>query len=296
MELRNIRSFIKVAEYENLSKAAEVLGYAQSTITAQIQQLEEELGVNLFDRIGKKVVLSDKGRSFLVYANQMMRIEKESVEAVSAHCMPRGILRIGIIESIASSFFSPLLETYMKSYPDVTVEVSVGTTLELFDQLEKGLLDLILLLDRPVFRPALQTVYTKPATVPFFAAVNHPFAGARNIPPQRLEQETLLLTEKNNNYRQVFDELTLKSNISISHIQEIANSTCILYFVEKNLGISLLPDFRLLSALKEKKVALFTVEGFDIHMDLQVLYHRQRFISLAMRRFTEAVEAFFSSI
>ena len=58
MELRNIRSFIKVAEYENLSKAAEVLGYAQSTITAQIQQLEEELGVNLFDRIGKKVVLS----------------------------------------------------------------------------------------------------------------------------------------------------------------------------------------------------------------------------------------------
>lgn len=64
MELRNIKSFIKVAEFENFSKAAEVLGYAQSTITLQIQQLEQELGVNLFDRIGKRVLLSEKGRSF----------------------------------------------------------------------------------------------------------------------------------------------------------------------------------------------------------------------------------------
>ena len=69
MELRNIKSFIKVAEFENFSKAAEVLGYAQSTITLQIQQLEQELGVNLFDRIGKRVLLSEKGRAFLSYAN-----------------------------------------------------------------------------------------------------------------------------------------------------------------------------------------------------------------------------------
>ena len=75
MELRNIKSFIKVAEFENFSKAAEVLGYAQSTITLQIQQLEQELGVNLFDRIGKRVLLSEKGRAFLSYANDMVQLE-----------------------------------------------------------------------------------------------------------------------------------------------------------------------------------------------------------------------------
>ena len=296
MELRNIRSFIKVAEFENFSKAAEVLGYAQSTITTQIQQLEEELGVNLFDRIGKKVVLSDKGRSFLLYANQMMKIESESVEAISANCVPRGILRIGTIESIASSFFAHLLETYIKAYPNVSIEVTEGTTLELFDQMEKGLLDLVLLLDRPVFRLALQTVYSKSATVPFFSAIDHPLAGQKNVSPKKLEQETLFLTEKNNNYRQVFDEIAVKNNISIQHIQEVANASCILHLVEKNLGVSLLPDYRLLPSLNERKIALFTVEGFDIHMDLQVLYHRQKFVSLAMRRFTETVEEYFAAL
>ncbi len=74
MELRNIKSFIKVAEFENFSKAAEMLGYAQSTITTQIQLLEDELGVSLFDRIGKKVFLSEKGRQFLAYANSMAKL------------------------------------------------------------------------------------------------------------------------------------------------------------------------------------------------------------------------------
>ena len=74
MELRNIKSFIKVAEFENFSKAAETLGYAQSTITTQIQLLEDELGASLFDRIGKKVFLSEKGRQFLAYANRMAKL------------------------------------------------------------------------------------------------------------------------------------------------------------------------------------------------------------------------------
>lgn len=78
MELRNIKSFIKVAEFENFSKAAEVLGYAQSTITLQIQQLEQELGVNLFDRIGKRVLLSEKGRCLSFLANDMVQLEAGS--------------------------------------------------------------------------------------------------------------------------------------------------------------------------------------------------------------------------
>lgn len=295
MELRNIKSFIKVAEFENFSKAAEALGYAQSTITTQIQQLEEELGVDLFDRIGKRVTLSERGRTFLAYANEMLKLEAEALESVSENDVPCGVLRIGILESVASSFFPPLMKEYFNKYPEVSAEVSLGTTLELYEQLEKGILDVILLLDRPVYRPALQTVYSKTCTVPFFAAADHPLAGAENIPPQRLMQETLFLTEKNNNYRQAFDETTMALGATVNRMQEIANSTCILYFTEQNLGVSLLPDYRLRSALQEGKIKLFSVEGYDIRMDLQVLYHRQKWVSLAMKRFTESVEKYLSS-
>ena len=296
MELRNIKSFIKVAEFENFSKAAEALGYAQSTITTQIQQLEEELGVPLFDRIGKRVVLSEKGRTFLEHANQMLKIETEAIEAVSENDIPSGILPIGTLESIASSFLAELLAVYIEKYPKVQIVITVGVTLELYDFLEKGLLDVVFLFDRSVYRPALKTVYSKSSSAPFIAPANHPLAHAENIPPERLLEERVLLTEKRNNYRQAFDELALGKGLHLEGIQEIASSICILQFVEKGLGISLLPDYALHAALQEKKISLFTVEGFDIRMDLQVLYHRQKFVSLAMKRFTETVEDYLSSL
>lgn len=296
MELRNIKSFIKVAEFENFSKAAEALGYAQSTITTQIQQLEEELGVNLFDRIGKRVTLSERGRSFLAYANEMLKLEKEALESVSENDTPCGVLRIGITETIASSFFSQLLEEYLEKYPKIHIEITCSVTLELYNQLEKGSLDIIFLLDRPVYRSALQTVFSTPASVPFIASGDHPLANQKNVSPERLAQETLLLSEKNNNYRQVFDELAMEHGIVFEKTQELSNLAIILSFLEKNLGVSFLPDYAVPPSLQEKNLAFFTVAGFEIQMNLQILYHRQKWVSPAMKYFTETTKAFLSHL
>lgn len=294
MELRNIKSFIKVAEFENFSKAAEVLGYAQSTITLQIQQLEQELGVNLFDRIGKRVLLSEKGRAFLTYANDMVQLEAEAIETVSENTTPTGTLRIGTIESMASSFFPMLLEAYLKKCPQVHLDIVIGVTLELYDQLEKGNLDIVFLADRPAYHPALKTVFSCPVAVPFIASAEHPLANQKNVSPERLTEETILLTEKNNNYRQIFDELAIEHNVSFPHTQEISSFAIILRFLQKKIGISFLPDYATLPILQEKNLALFTVTGFDIRMNLLVFYHKQKWVTPAMKYFTETAEEFFS--
>lgn len=236
MELRNIKSFIKVAEFENFSKAAEVLGYAQSTITLQIQQLEQELGVNLFDRIGKRVLLSEKGRAFLSYANDMVQLEAEAIETVSENTTPTGTLRIGTTESIASSFLPLLLEEYLKKCPQVHLDIVIGVTLELYDQLEKGNLDIVFLADRPAYHPTLKTVFSRPVAVPFIVSAEHPLANQKNVPPERLTEETILLTEKNNNYRQIFDELAIQHGVSFHHTQEISSLAIILHFLQKKNG------------------------------------------------------------
>ena len=294
MELRNIKSFIKVAEFENFSKAAEVLGYAQSTITLQIQQLEQELGVNLFDRIGKRVLLSEKGRAFLSYANEMMKLEAEAIETVSENDTPTGTLRVGTIESIATSFLPALLEEYLKKCPHVHLDIVIGVTLELYDQLEKGNLDIVFLADRPVYRPALKTVYSRPISVPFIASATHPLANQRNVSPERLTQETILLTEKNNNYRQMFDELAIEHNVAFPHTQEISSIAIILHFLQKKIGVTFLPDYATLPILQESNLALFTVAGFDIRMYLLILFHKQKWVTPAMKYFTETAEEFFS--
>lgn len=293
MELRNIKSFIKVAEFENFSKAAEILGYAQSTLTIQIQQLEEELGVVLFDRIGKRIRLSEKGTAFLAYAYQLVKIESESLEAMSDSAEVTGFLRVGIIETMSASLFPPILKEYLKTYPSVSLEIKMGTVPELLDQLEKGLLDVILVLDRPIFRPALETVFSEDSEIYFFAAPEHPFAGQEAIPLTALQQENFLLTEKNCNYRYVFDEYMAANQIEIHSNLESGIAASIIDLAAEGMGIAILPDYCLQTALQEKKISTFTVAGCAFHMQIQMLRHQQKWVSLAMRHFFEIAEKHF---
>lgn len=162
------------------------------------------------------MLLSEKGRAFLSYANDMVQLEAEAIETVSENTTPTGTLRIGTIESIASSFLPLLLEEYLKKCPQVHLDIIIGVTLELYDQLEKGNLDIIFLADRPAYHPTLKTVFSRPVAVPFIASAEHPLANQKNVPPERLTEETILLTEKNNNYRQIFDELAIQHRCILS--------------------------------------------------------------------------------
>lgn len=182
----------------------------------------------------------------------------------------------------------------MKKCPQVHLDIIIGVTLELYDQLEKGNLDIIFLADRPAYHPTLKTVFSRPVAVPFIASAEHPLANQKNVPPERLTEETILLTEKNNNYRQIFDELAIQHGASFHHTQEISSFAIILHFLQKKMGISFLPKYATLPILQEKNLALFTVAGFDIKMDLLIFYHRQKWVTPAMKYFTETAEEFFS--
>jgi len=182
----------------------------------------------------------------------------------------------------------------LKKCPQVHLDIIIGVTLELYDQLEKGNLDIIFLADRPAYHPTLKTVFSRPVAVPFIASAEHPLANQKNVPPERLTEETILLTEKNNNYRQIFDELAIQHGASFHHTQEISSFAIILHFLQKKMGISFLPKYATLPILQEKNLALFTVAGFDIKMDLLIFYHRQKWVTPAMKYFTETAEEFFS--
>ena len=106
MEYRNLVTFLRVAELQNFTKAANQLGYAQSTVTFHIQSLEEELGVTLFDRIGKKVTLTSAGEYLVTYANEMMKILTEIRQLNDSVDVMSGKLRVGVVESVLQCCFA----------------------------------------------------------------------------------------------------------------------------------------------------------------------------------------------
>ena len=293
MELKNIHTFIKVAEFENFTKASNELGYAQSTVTMQIQQLENELQANLFERNGKRIRLSSAGQEFLKYAYQISKYESMALDHFHRTEEPEGHLNIGIMETVASSEYRNLFFTFMEKYPKITLHIEVATTLKAMEDLDKGVFDLIFLLDKPIARADWKTARTFPADISFFCSSAHPLAGQKDVPLERLLQEHIVLTEKGCNYRQVFENDLAAARQNLECTMEIGHASFIINAVARQLGIGLLPLFTLKEALQRQEISLIEVKDYQIRLAIQVIYNTQRRVSLPLQVFLNELEHFY---
>ena len=147
MELRLLTTFLKVAQLQSFSKAAESLGYSQSAVTVQVQQLENELGVRLFDRIGKTVSITHYGQEFIPYARDVVSAAARAVSFTVEERDLTGTLRIGTIESIMTASFGEILPLYHERCPHVNTQLIESDTKTLSDMLMHNEVDLIYTLD-----------------------------------------------------------------------------------------------------------------------------------------------------
>lgn len=291
MELRNLKTFVYVAETGSFSKAAQLLQYAQSSITAHIDALEQELGVPLFIRHGKRFALSPQGQQMLDYAYRMLALEAEASAQFAHGGEPAGLLRVGMLESISASAYAGFCAQYLRSCPKVRLQVLVGTTLELMDMLEKGLLDLIITLDVPIVNPAFETLLRHPATICFFAAASNPIAQKSSLTLDELLREPFLLTERGCNYRRVFEEQLAAQNHTLNDLLEIGHTQTLIDCVAQGLGVSLLPRFNLTQAVEEGRVCILQVPDCQIEMQIQLLTAKKQWMSPAKQRFAELMGA-----
>lgn len=148
MDLRLFSTFLRVAELQNFTKAAEQLGYSQATVTVQIHQLEQALGIQLFERIGKRVRMTERGEQFIPYAIEILKAEQNAKDFLREPENPSGRLRIGTAESLLLSVLTPILMEYHHRYPDVMVSIHTGLIHELFDMVRQNDVDLLFFLDK----------------------------------------------------------------------------------------------------------------------------------------------------
>ncbi|HCI1918306.1 LysR family transcriptional regulator [Pandoraea sp. XJJ-1] len=140
MDLESLRIFRAVASELSITHAAARLGRVQSNVSTRVQQLETELGADLFVRTGKRMALSAAGERFLDYAQRMLALGEEARHVVTGG-RDGGTLRIGSMESTAASRLVPLLSAYHAGHPETRVEVSTGPSRLLLEQVRTGRLD-----------------------------------------------------------------------------------------------------------------------------------------------------------
>lgn len=196
MEFREIATFLQAAQLKSFSKAAKKLNYSQGTVTIQIKNLEEELGVRLFDRIGKQISLTSRGEQFYQYAVTLMKNMEEIKCSLSDSRKLTGSLALGTIESLCSSLLPPILSEYHRHFPKVNVSVVIDSPRVLLDRLNDNSLDIVYFLDKRISDPRWIKVLEEPEDIVFAASSLHPLAGRSGLKLDEIISHPFLLTEK----------------------------------------------------------------------------------------------------
>ena len=151
MELKNLDTFIQVAELSSFTKAADKLGYSQSTVSFQIKQLENELGAQLFERINHTVSLTERGKEVLMYAHQISKLTRDMEYASQTDQNIHGHIRIAMADSLCSWLMNKNFHNFHKEYPGITLKIIAASTEEMFRLLNQNEVDLVYTLDNHIY-------------------------------------------------------------------------------------------------------------------------------------------------
>lgn len=286
MEFREISTFLQVAQYQSFSKAARHLGYSQAAVTIQIKQLEQELGVHLFDRIGKQISLTHQGQVFYQYAVSIRNDLEQAKNAVSDPSTLSGKLCLGTIESICASIFPDLLAEYHRLHPEVTISIVTDSPGVLLDRMNENTIDIVYLLDRRIYDNRWCKTLEAPEENIFVASPDHELALAkRELELDEVLRFPFFLTEKDASYRHMLEQYLASINRSVKPFLEIGSTEFIIHMLLKNTGISFLPKFTVQRELQQKQLTALNVRGFQMQTWRQIFYHKDKWVTREMQEF-----------
>ncbi len=275
--------FRSVARVGSFTKAAEMLDYAQSSITAQVQSLEEELGNRLFERLGRKVVLTKEGEKLLTYADQILKLSAEAREVISGSAAPRGTLSIGAPESLCVYRLPELLQNYRKLYPAVEIVLKIGTCIDFINWLRNNEIDVAFFLEREINIQDLivKILFDEPLVM--LAGAGHTLTRKDQVGLEDLHGEYLILTERGCSYRAVFEAMMNEAGVQPSSTLEFGSVEAIKKCVISGLGITLLPRVAVEVELAGGQLIDINWSGPDFNMATRIAYHKDKWISPALQ-------------
>lgn len=289
MEIRNLVTFVQVAELNSFTKAAKALDYSQSTVSFQIKQLETELDCLLFERINHTLILTEKGRELLDYAQKVCRLTDEFHQNRSSGDQAKGFLHLVTPDSVCEAMLTENYASFYRLYPSITLKFSTADTDTMMRMLNHNEADAMLTLDRHVYHKDF--IIAKEARMPmhFVASPACPLASAKGLTIRDLCAQPFILTEKGMGYRSSLDEALARMSIEIEPVLEISRTDIIMTLLEQGQAVSFLPDFVTRRKVAEGKLVRLDVEDFESDIWQQLIYHRSKWISRPMELFLRFV-------
>lgn len=280
MDSTDLTVFEAVARLGGMNRAADALHTVQSNVTARIRALETELGCRLFDRHSRGVSLTAAGDRLLPYARRVAWLLGDAERAVKDDGPPRGVLRIGSLETTAALRLSPLIAGYATACPEVDLSLAPGTTAELIEAVLERRLEGAFVCG-PVAHPSLieQVVYSEelvilaaPGVTTLDTATQGGFA-------------RIVVLRAGCSYRQRLEMLLARRGIAVPRIMEFGTLEAIYGCVSAGLGITLLPRALIGPVWQAGRVSIHALPPSDAEVVTVFIHRREAYLSSALRAF-----------
>lgn len=290
MELRNLITFINVAELGSFTKAAEQLGYSQSTISFQIKQLEDELGCLLFERINHTITLTERGHELVSYAHQVRALTDDFKESLTKEEACSGHIHIVTPDSVCEDMIYSRYIDFHNKYPQISIKFTTADTSVMFEMLDHNEADAIITLDSHSYRKDYVIAKEEPLSMHFVASTKSKFAEKKQLKIQDIINEPFVLTEYGQGYRRVLDKELAKKSLEISPVLEIGRTDIITHIISKSDMISYLPDFVTKELVESRELCYLDVSDMQIDIWKQLIYHKNKWLSKSLRTVIEYIK------
>lgn len=289
MELRQLEIFRVLAVELNFTRTASVVGTVQSNVTAQIRALEDELGVALFERLGKQVKLTECGRQLRRYAEQVLNLLEEARETVTQRAEPSGLLRIGTPESVLAYRLPAVIEAMRERYPQVGLEFRSASCAQLLADAERGTVDLVATIVERTDSGRIEWLDLCAEPMVLVAQPGTPLTRRRGVEAKDLAGETLLLTEEDCAYRKKLFQILAAAGISAAGRMTFTSVEAIKQCVSFGLGVALLPRMAVAGEIASGRLEVLRWKGQAFGMRTLIGWHKDKWISPAMEAFVSVV-------
>lgn len=277
MEIRHFKTFIEIIDSGGFTKAADKLGYAQSTITSHIQILEGEIGEPLFNRLGKNIVLTDTGKELVHHARKLLSVYNEINNISKNRIAISGNLNIGAGESLSIYRLGPILKEYKKSYPNVNIVLRNFICSDLRKKLKTGELDIVFTIESDVKDVELITTKLKDEKMMIIAPIGQ----------SELNYSNIIFSEKGCSFRINFETYLKNKNITYFNPLEFTSIETIKKCVVNGLGVSFLPLYTVDEEILNKSLSAMDISKECQVFSTQMLYHKDINRTAAMNAFIE---------
>lgn len=284
--LRQFRVFEAVARHLSFTQAARELHLSQPAVSMQVKQLEEQVGLPLYENVGKQIYLTEAGTEIFHYSRAISQLLEEAEEVIDElKGTHRGRLTISVA-STANYFVPTLLGIFHERFPGVTVSLDVTNRETLLEQLSDNLVDLVVMGQPPRDMDLEAGIFLDNPLV-VIAPPNHALAGQKGIPLKRLEEEVFLTRERGSGTRGAIERFFNQHGVRLTTGMEIASNEAIKQSVEAGLGLGLLSRHTLDMELALGKLVILDVEDFPITRHWYVMHRKGKRLSAVAQAFKQ---------